>query len=264
MAARNGKRVQALGGAKNHCVVMPDADMSDAVKGLMGAGFGSAGERCMAISVAVAVGSDTADALVKHLAAEIDKLKVAPGDTKDAEMGPVITKAHRQKIIDYIDSGDQQGAALIKDGRAFSCQGNEQGFFVGPTLFDRVTPQMKIYKEEIFGPVLCVVRVGSMQEAIKLINSSQFANGSAIYTRDGASARQYVSGIEIGMVGVNVPIPVPMAFHSFGGWKNSLFGDTHVHGPEGVHFYTRLKTVTTRWSESGLTSENQFFMPTLQ
>ncbi|TNF65929.1 MAG: CoA-acylating methylmalonate-semialdehyde dehydrogenase [Gammaproteobacteria bacterium] len=262
-AAKNAKRVQALGGAKNHCIVMPDANMDDAVAGLMGAAYGSAGERCMAISVAVAVGEETADNLINQLSEQIDQLKVAPGDIEGAQMGPVITKAHREKIIGYVDLGVKEGAKLVKDGRSFTCSGHENGFFVGPALFDQVTPDMTIYKEEIFGPVLCVVRVGSLKEAIQLINHNQYANGVAIYTRDGASAREFASDIQVGMVGVNIPIPVPMAFHSFGGWKNSLFGDMSVHGPEGVRFYTRLKTVTSKWSASQLSSDNQFFMPTL-
>ncbi|MCF6776062.1 CoA-acylating methylmalonate-semialdehyde dehydrogenase [Thiotrichales bacterium 19X7-9] len=262
-AAKNAKRVQALGGAKNHCIVMPDANMDDAVAGLMGAAYGSAGERCMAISVAVAVGEETAGNLINQLSEQIDQLKVAPGDVEGAQMGPVITKAHREKIIGYVDLGVKEGAKLVKDGRSFTYSGHENGFFVGPALFDQVTPDMTIYKEEIFGPVLCVVRAGSLKEAIQLINHNQYANGVAIYTRDGASAREFASDIQVGMVGVNIPIPVPMAFHSFGGWKNSLFGDMSVHGPEGVRFYTRLKTVTSKWSASQLSSDNQFFMPTL-
>ncbi|WP_119344025.1 CoA-acylating methylmalonate-semialdehyde dehydrogenase [Facilibium subflavum] len=263
-AAKNGKRVQALGGAKNHCTVMPDANMDNAVNGLIGAAFGSAGERCMAISVAVAVGDATADKLVQKLSEKIEQLKVAPGDVADADMGPVITAEHRKRIINYIDLGIEQGATLIKDGRSFTYPGHEDGFFVGPALFDHVTPEMTIYQEEIFGPVLCVVRVKTLQEAIDLINQNSFANGATIYTNNGANARVYTDEIEIGMVGVNVPIPVPMAFHSFGGWKSSLFGDTHVHGPEGIHFYTRLKTITTRWHDGDSDLTNQLSMPTLQ
>jgi len=263
-ASKHGKRVQALGGAKNHCIVMPDADMDDATNGLMGAGYGSAGERCMAISVIVAVGNDTADKIISNLSKKIDTLKIAPGDIKGAEMGPVISKEHKEKIIDYINSGIEQGASLIKDGRNFSCKDFENGFFLGPTLFDNVKPDMTIYKEEIFGPVLSVVRVGSLKEAIALINKNQYANGTAIYTKDGASAREFSNEIQVGMVGINVPIPVPMSFHSFGGWKNSLFGSNGMHGAEAIHFYTRLQTVTAKWSSSDFTENNQFFMPTLQ
>tara|TARA_R110002049_G_scaffold10471_2_gene51459 strand:- start:435 stop:1943 length:1509 start_codon:yes stop_codon:yes gene_type:complete len=263
-ASKNGKRVQALGGAKNHCVLMPDANMNDATAGLMGAGFGSAGERCMAVSVIVAVGNDTANKIISSLSSKIDILKIAPGDVDGSEMGPVITKEHKDKIISYIDTGIEQGATLVKDGRKFTCKGHEKGFFVGPTLFDNVKPSMTIYKEEIFGPVLCIVRVGSLKEAIALINNNQYGNGTSIYTQDGASARQFSSEVEVGMVGINVPIPVPMAFHSFGGWKNSLFGTNGMHGLEGVRFYTRLKTITTKWDASSYTENNQFFMPTLQ
>jgi len=263
-ASKHGKRVQSLGGAKNHCIVMPDADMNDATNGLMGAGFGSAGERCMAISVVVAVGNETADKIVSNLSSKIETLKVAPGDIKGAEMGPVISKEHKEKIINYINSGIEQGASLIKDGRNFICPNYEKGFFLGPTLFDNVKPDMTIYKEEIFGPVLSVIRVGSLKEAISLINKNQHANGTAIYTKDGASARQFSYEIQVGMVGINVPIPVPMSFHSFGGWKNSLFGSNGMHGSEGVHFYTRLQTVTAKWDSSSFTENNQFFMPTLQ
>ncbi|MFZ9035676.1 MAG: CoA-acylating methylmalonate-semialdehyde dehydrogenase [Francisellaceae bacterium] len=259
-----GKRVQALGGAKNHCVVMPDADMDDAVDGLMGAAFGSAGERCMAISVAVAVGDKVADQLIERLSDKIDRLKVSAGVDKEAEMGPVITKRHQQNIAEYIDSGIKEGAKLIKDGRRLKVDGYENGYFVGPSLFDHVDETMRIYKEEIFGPVLSVVRVDSLVEALALINRNPYGNGSSIYTADGSSSRLFSSKVTTGMVGVNIPIPVPMAFHSFGGWKNSLFGDTHVHGSEGVHFYTRLKTITTKWVSRKQESQNPFMMPTLQ
>lgn len=262
-ASKNGKRVQSLGGAKNHCVVMPDSDINNVTSGLMGAAFGSAGERCMATSVVVAIGDQTANNLVSSLSEKIDKLIVAPGHIKGAEMGPLITEKHRQKIIDFIDLGIKQGAVLIKDGRSFKYKGCEQGFFVGASLFDYVTPEMDIYQKEIFGPVLCVVRVGNLKEAIDLVNNHEFANGSTIYTNNGTVAREYSSQVEVGMVGINIPIPVPMAFHSFGGWKNSLFGDTYMHGPEGIHFYTRLKTITTRWNQEK--SDYKYFsMPTLQ
>jgi len=242
-----GKRVQALGGAKNHMVVMPDADIGQAVDGLMGAAFGSAGERCMAISVAVAVGDETADALIKKLKSSIKKLRVAPYTDKKADMGPLITKAHLNKVNDYIDSGISEGAKLVTDGRGVKVRGHASGYFMGGCLFDNVTSSMKIYKEEIFGPVLSIVRVKTYNEAVKLINNHEFGNGTAIFTNNGGVARNFARDIKVGMVGINVPIPVPVAFNSFGGWKNSLFGDYHMHGEEGVRFYTRLKTITTRW-----------------
>ena len=244
-----GKRVQALGGAKNHMIVMPDADMGQAADALMGAGYGSAGERCMAISVAVPIGKETADKLVTELTPRVQSLKIGPSTDTDAEMGPVITKEHQRKVMGYIDAGVSEGADLVVDGRGFSLQGYEDGYFVGGTLFDRVTPDMTIYKEEIFGPVLSVVRSGSYAEAADLINTHQYGNGTAIFTRDGDAARSFAGKIEVGMVGINVPIPVPVAYHSFGGWKRSLFGDHSIYGPESVHFYTRLKTITTRWPE---------------
>jgi len=244
-----GKRVQALGGAKNHMIIMPDADMDKAADALMGAGYGSAGERCMAISVAVPIGEKTADTLVAKLKPRVEALKVGPATDKDAEMGPVITKAHKEKVEGYIDQGVAAGADLVVDGRGYSPQGYEDGYFVGGTLFDRVTTDMSIYKEEIFGPVLSVVRANDYQEAVDMINSHEYGNGTAIFTRDGDAAREFADKIEVGMVGVNVPIPVPVAFHSFGGWKRSSFGAHGMYGPEGVHFYTRLKTVTTRWPE---------------
>jgi malonate-semialdehyde dehydrogenase (acetylating)/methylmalonate-semialdehyde dehydrogenase len=242
-----GKRVQALGGAKNHMVVMPDADLDQAADALMGAGYGSAGERCMAISVAVPVGDKTADALVSRLKPRVESMKIGPATDSEAEMGPLITKAHQQKVLGYIDAGVGQGAELVVDGRGFKLQGYEHGYFVGGTLFDRVTTDMSIYREEIFGPVLSVVRATDYDHAIKMINDHEYGNGTAIFTRDGDTARDFADRIEIGMVGVNVPIPVPVAYHSFGGWKRSLFGDHSIYGPEGVHFYTRLKTVTSRW-----------------
>lgn len=242
-----GKRVQALGGAKNHMVVMPDADLDQAADALMGAGYGSAGERCMAISVAVPVGDKTADALIERLKPRVEKLKIGPATDNDAEMGPVITRQHRDKVLGYIDAGVREGADLVVDGRGFSLQGYENGYFVGGTLFDRVTTDMSIYRGEIFGPVLSVVRAGDYGDAVDMINRHEYGNGTAIFTRDGDAARAFSDDIEVGMVGVNVPIPVPVAYHSFGGWKRSLFGDHSIYGPEGVHFYTRLKTITSRW-----------------
>ena len=262
-ACERGKRAQALGGAKNHMVVMPDADLDLASDALLGAGYGSAGERCMAISVVVAVGEKTADALAARLVPQVKQLRISHSMDEKADMGPLVTAAHRERVLGYIDSGVSEGAELLVDGRGFALPGHEQGFFLGGSLFDRVTPAMKIYREEIFGPVLSVVRVADLGAAIDLINRHEFGNGCAIFTRDGRSARQFSNGIQIGMVGVNVPIPVPMAFHSFGGWKASLFGDHHVHGPEGVRFYTRQKTVTSRWPMP-TTGGADFMMPTMK
>ncbi len=259
--AAQGKRVQALGGAKNHMVVMPDADLDVTVDALMGAAYGSAGERCMAISVAVAVG-DIADDLVAMLADRVRALVVDQGMNPRAEMGPVVTGAHRDKIIAYIDAGVAEGAALVVDGREVKVAGLEQGFFLGGTLFDQVTPEMKIYKEEIFGPVLVVVRAADFATALDLVNTHEFGNGVAIFTRDGGVAREFGHRVKVGMVGINVPIPVPMAFHSFGGWKRSLFGDHHAHGPESVRFYTRHKALTQRWPTVGGGAE--FAMPTMK
>ncbi len=258
-----GKRVQALGGAKNHMIIMPDADRDQAGHALMGAGYGSAGERCMAISVAVPVGKATADALVAKLKPRVESLKIGPATDKDAEMGPVVTKMHRDKILGYIDSGVEQGAELVVDGRGFSLQGYENGYYVGGTLFDNVEPDMKIYKGGIFGPVLSVVRRDSFKDAVDLIHGHEYANGTAIFTRDGDAAREFADKIEVGMVGINVPIPVPVAYHSFGGWKRSLFGDHSIYGPEGIHFYTRLKTVTTRWP-AGIKGGAEFTFPSLK
>jgi malonate-semialdehyde dehydrogenase (acetylating)/methylmalonate-semialdehyde dehydrogenase len=258
-----GKRMQALGGAKNHMVIMPDADLDQAADALMGAGYGSAGERCMAISVAVPVGKETADALIAKLKPRVESLKIGPATDKDAEMGPVVTKMHRDKILGYIDSGVEQGAELVVDGRGFKLQGYEEGYYVGGTLFDHVEPDMKIYKEEIFGPVLSVVRRDSFKDAVDLIHGHEYANGTAIFTRDGDAAREFADKIEVGMVGINVPIPVPVAYHSFGGWKRSLFGDHSIYGPEGVHFYTRLKTVTTRWP-AGIKGGAEFSFPSVK
>ncbi len=256
-----GKRVQALGGAKNHMIVMPDADMDQAADALMGAGYGSAGERCMAISVAVPVGDKTADALVAKLKPRVEALQDRPRDRQGRRRwARSSSKAQRDKIVGYIDSGVEAGAELVVDGRGFKLQGYENGFFVGGTLFDRVKPDMKIYREEIFGPVLSVVRAGSYQDAVDLIHGHEYANGTAIFTRDGDAARDFADKIEVGMVGINVPIPVPVAYHSFGGWKRSIFGDHSIYGPEGVHFYTRLKTVTTRWP-AGIKGGAEFTFP---
>ncbi len=267
-ASAHGKRCQALGGAKNHCILMPDADMDMAASAIMGAAFGAAGERCMALSVVVAVGDDTADALNQRLNAQINAMRVGPGlvDGQENEMGPVISAPHRAKIADYIQSGVEQGATLRIDGRTLSVQGHPQGYFIGPTLFDNVTPEMKIYQEEIFGPVLSVVRVPDYQTAVTLINNHEYGNGTAIFTRDGETARQFCEEVQAGMVGVNVPIPVPMAFHSFGGWKRSIFGPLNVHGNDGVRFYTRMKTVTSRWPASVRLEHHtsSFVMPTLE
>lgn len=257
--ARNGKRVQALGGAKNHAVVLPDADLGFATEAIIGAGYGSAGERCMAISAVVAVG-EAGDPLIARLAERARRVAVGPGDKPDVEMGPVITCAARDRIKGYIDRGVAEGAELVVDGRNPGVAGD--GFFVGPTLFDRVQPSMAIYKDEIFGPVLSVVRVESLTEAIALINANEYANGTAIFTRSGHAARKFQQDIEVGMVGINVPIPVPMAFHSFGGWRASLFGDLNVHGMDGVRFYTRSKTVTSRWPDDGSAAPG-FHMPML-
>jgi malonate-semialdehyde dehydrogenase (acetylating) / methylmalonate-semialdehyde dehydrogenase len=246
-AAAAGKRCQALGGAKNHMVVMPDADMEQAADALVSAGYGSAGERCMAISVAVPIGDRTADALVERLLPRIQKLKVGPATDKDAEMGPLVTGQHRDRVVGFIEAGVREGAELVLDGRGISLQGYENGYFVGPTLFDRVTEDMSIYKQEIFGPVLSMVRARDYDHAARMINDHEYGNGTAIFTRDGDAARAFADSIEVGMVGVNVPIPVPVAYHSFGGWKRSLFGDHAIYGEEGVRFYTRLKTVTARW-----------------
>ncbi|QKY08574.1 CoA-acylating methylmalonate-semialdehyde dehydrogenase [Janthinobacterium lividum] len=257
-----GKRVQALGGAKNHMVVMPDADIPQTVDALMGAAFGSAGERCMAISVVVAVGN-VADQLVEALVPRIAALKITQGMDLTAEMGPVVTQVHKEKIAGYIAMGVKEGAKLVSDGRGFVLPGHENGFFLGGSLFDHVTPEMTIYKEEIFGPVLCIVRVPDFATALDLVNAHEYGNGTAIYTRDGNTAREYTHRVQVGMVGVNVPIPVPMAFHSFGGWKRSLFGDHHAHGPESVRFYTKQKAVTQRWPASTAAGA-EFAMPTLK
>jgi malonate-semialdehyde dehydrogenase (acetylating) / methylmalonate-semialdehyde dehydrogenase len=258
---QSGKRVQALGGAKNHMIVMPDADLDQAVDALMGAAYGSAGERCMAISVAVPVGKETADRLIDRLAPRVRALNIGPGSDDRNDMGPLITGAHRDKVRAYVDLGVEEGATLVVDGRGFKARDDEGGFFLGGCLFDHVSRGMRIYKEEIFGPVLSVVRAGSFEDALALVNDHEFGNGTAIFTRDGRTAREFLHRVRVGMVGVNVPIPVPMAFHSFGGWKRSLFGDHHMHGPEGVRFYTRYKTATVRWPV-GPSAGADFIMPT--
>lgn len=261
--AAHGKRVQALGGAKNHMVILPDADLDKAVDALMGAGYGSAGERCMAISVAVPVGEKTADALVERLAPRVRAIKIGPSTDAEAEMGPLVTGQHLAKVRSYIGQGVAEGAELVVDGRDFDLQGYENGFFLGGTLFDRVTADMTIYREEIFGPVLSVARVADYREAVGLVQAHEYGNGAAIFTRDGDAARDFADRIEIGMVGVNVPIPVPVASHSFGGWKRSLFGGHSIYGPEGIQFYTRLKTVTSRWQE-GIRAGAEFSFPSIK
>lgn len=258
---RRGKRVQALGGAKNHAVLMPDADLDNAVSALMGAAYGSCGERCMAISVVVCVGDQVADALVAKLVPQIQALKVGTGTECGMDMGPLVTAAQREKVLSYIEDGVAAGAELVLDGRNVSVVGHEQGFFLGGCLFDRVMPDMRIYREEIFGPVLCIVRVGSLEQAIQLINAHEYGNGTCIFTRDGEAARLFCEEVEVGMVGVNVPLPVPVAYHSFGGWKRSLFGDLHAYGPDGVRFYTRRKAITQKWPQRASHEAAQFAFP---
>lgn len=262
-ASEHGKRVQALGGAKNHMVVMPDADLEQAADALMGAAYGSAGERCMAISVAVAVGDQVADELIRRLQPRVANLRVGPASDPAAEMGPLVTREHLQKVSSYVDLGVAEGAQLVVDGRALRVDGYEQGFFLGGCLFDRVTSEMRIYREEIFGPVLVLVRTPDFESALKLVNDHEYGNGTAIFTRDGDTARSFASRVQVGMVGINVPIPVPIAYHSFGGWKRSLFGDIHMHGTEGVNFFTRLKTITTRWP-TGIRAGADFHMPVMK
>ena len=261
-ASAHGKRVQALGGAKNHMVVMPDADTRNAASALVGAAYGSAGERCMAISVAVAVG-EAGDRLIEAVRQQLAELKVAPGTVEGADMGPLVTREHLERVRGYVDLGVSEGATLVVDGRGLVVKGHEQGYYLGPCLFDEVQPGMRIYEEEIFGPVLCVLRVPDLDSALALVNAHEFGNGTAIFTASGEAARTFTQRVQCGMVGVNVPIPVPMAFHSFGGWKRSLFGPLHVHGPDGVRFYTRLKPVTSRWPTSAREGA-QFVMPTMK
>ncbi|MCW8920318.1 MAG: CoA-acylating methylmalonate-semialdehyde dehydrogenase [Sedimenticola sp.] len=258
-----GKRVQALGGAKNHAVVMPDADLDNAVNALMGAAYGSCGERCMAISVVVCVGDTVADQVVAKLADQLTHLKVRPGAEEGSEMGPLVTQVHLQKVRGYVDRGVEEGAQLVVDGRALQVAGYEKGFFLGGCLFDHVTPSMSIYREEIFGPVLCVVRADDLQKAMELIDDHEYGNGTCIFTRDGEAARYFSDHIKVGMVGVNVPLPVPVAYHSFGGWKRSLFGDLYAYGPDAVRFYTRRKTITQRWPSGALREGTRFSFPTL-
>jgi len=258
---RRGKRVQALGGAKNHAVVLPDADLDNTVNALMGAAYGSCGERCMAISVVVAVGDHVADAQVEKLVPKIEALKIGAGTSCGLDMGPLVTGAARDKVKGYIDAGVAQGAQLVVDGRSLVVPGCEAGFFVGGTLFDKVTPDMTIYQEEIFGPVLCIVRVNSLEDAMQLINDHEYGNGTCLFTRDGEAARLFCDEIEVGMVGVNVPLPVPVSYHSFGGWKRSLFGDLHAYGPDGVRFYTKRKTITQRWPQRATHEAAQFAFP---
>jgi len=262
-AAAHGKRCQAMGGAKNHMIVMPDADMDQAVDALIGAGYGSAGERCMAVSVAVPVGKKTADELVERLIPRVRALKVGPSTAADSEMGPLVTKEHLAKVKGYVDLGVKEGAKLRVDGRDLKLQGYEKGYFMGGCLLDEVTANMRVYKEEIFGPVLSVVRAKDFEEAARLPTEHEFGNGVAIFTRDGDAARDFAQRVQVGMVGVNVPIPVPLAFHTFGGWKSSAFGDTNQHGPEGVKFYTKIKTVTSRWP-TGIRKGAEFTIPTLR
>ncbi|MDE2453628.1 MAG: CoA-acylating methylmalonate-semialdehyde dehydrogenase [Burkholderiales bacterium] len=256
-----GKRVQALGGAKNHAVVMPDADIGNAVRAMMGAAFGSCGERCMAVPLIVAVGDATADAMIAGLKAEIAGMKVGPGTDNGNDMGPLVTKQHHEKVRGYVDQGVAEGAKLLVDGRGVKVPGHDGGYFIGPCLFDRVKPGMKIYQEEIFGPVLGIVRVASLDEAMRLIDEHEYGNGTCIFTRDGEAARHFSDHIEVGMVGINVPLPVPVAYHSFGGWKRSLFGDLSAYGPDAVRFYTKRKTITQRWPSAGVREGTVYSFP---
>ncbi len=261
--AANGKRVQAMGGAKNHAIIMPDADMDQVVNDLIGSAYGSAGERCMALPVAVPVGKDTADRLIAKLIPRVQSLKVGTSTDPDSDYGPVVSKAHMEKVRGYIDLAIKEGAKLVVDGRDFKLQGYENGFFIGGCLFDDVTPDMKTYKEEIFGPVLQIVRAKTFEEAIELPTKHQYGNGVAIFTRDGDAARSFASRVQVGMVGINVPVPVPLAYHTFGGWKRSAFGDTNQHGTEGVKFWTKVKTITSRWP-SGVKEGASFVIPTME
>ncbi|MDO9247915.1 MAG: aldehyde dehydrogenase family protein, partial [Phenylobacterium sp.] len=259
----HGKRVQAMGGAKNHGIILPDADLDQAVKDIIGAAHGSAGERCMALPVVVPVGAKTAQAVREKVLAEMETLKVGISSDPSAQYGPVVTAAHRQRVADYIQMGVDEGAELVADGRGFSLQGYEQGFFIGPTLFDQVKPTMRTYQEEIFGPVLQIVRAETFEEAVELPSRHQYGNGAAIFTRNGRAAREFAASVNVGMVGINVPIPVPVAYHTFGGWKRSAFGDANQHGMEGVKFYTKVKTVTARWPE-GASEDSAFVIPTMR
>jgi malonate-semialdehyde dehydrogenase (acetylating)/methylmalonate-semialdehyde dehydrogenase len=260
----HGKRVQAMGGAKNHAIIMPDADLDQVTNELIGAGYGSAGERCMAISVAVPVGEKTADALVAKLRPRVEALRVSTPTDPEADYGPMVTAAQKQRVIDYIDMGVKEGAELVVDGRGFKMQGYDKGFYLGGSLFDRVTPNMKTYKEEIFGPVLQIARAEDFDEAIALPSNHDYGNGVAIFTRDGDAAREFAAKVNVGMVGINVPIPVPLAYHTFGGWKRSAFGDVNQHGTEGVRFWTKIKTVTKRWPKGGVRENADFNIPTMK
>lgn len=262
-ATAAGKRCQALGGAKNHAIIMPDADLDNVVNSLLGAAFGSSGERCMALSVAVAIGDEIADQVIEKLQTEIKGLKYGAYSDQSNDFGPVITQAHKEKVLGYIDSAEQQGAKIVVDGRTAKVAGFEDGFYVGPTLIDAVTADMSSYKAEIFGPVLQVIRVQTMQQAMQLINDHEYGNGTCIYTRDGEAARYFSTHIQVGMVGINIPLPVPVSYHSFGGWKRSLFGDLSAYGPDGARFYTRRKTITQRWPSANIREGKQFSMPTL-
>jgi malonate-semialdehyde dehydrogenase (acetylating)/methylmalonate-semialdehyde dehydrogenase len=261
---QHGKRVQAMGGAKNHAIIMPDADLDQVTNELIGAGYGSAGERCMAISVAVPVGEKTADALVAKLKPRVEALRVGVPTASDSDYGPLVTAAHRQKVLDYIDMGVKEGAELVVDGRDFKMQGYDKGFYLGGSLFDRVTSSMKTYKEEIFGPVLQIARAHDFDEAIALPSNHDYGNGVAIFTRDGDAAREFTARVNVGMVGINIPIPVPLAYHTFGGWKRSAFGDVNQHGTEGVRFWTKIKTVTQRWPKGGVRENPDFNIPTMK
>jgi malonate-semialdehyde dehydrogenase (acetylating)/methylmalonate-semialdehyde dehydrogenase len=259
----HGKRVQCFGGAKNHMIVMPDADMDQAVDALVGAGYGSAGERCMAVSVAVPVGKNTADNLVDRLIPRVESLKIGPSTSTDADFGPLVTKQHLERVLGYVETGIKEGAKLKVDGRGFKMQGYENGFYMGGCLFDEVTPEMKIYKDEIFGPVLSVVRAKDYQEALDLPSKNEYGNGVAIFTRDGDAARDFAAKVDVGMVGINFAIPVPLAYYTFGGWKRSVFGDLNQHGPDSIRFYTKTKTVTSRWP-SGIKDGAEFVIPTMK
>jgi malonate-semialdehyde dehydrogenase (acetylating)/methylmalonate-semialdehyde dehydrogenase len=260
----NGKRVQAMGGAKNHAVILPDADLDQVVKDLVGSAFGSAGERCMALPVAVPVGKGLADELISRLLPEMEALRIGISTDRDAHYGPVVTQAHRDRIASYIQMGLDEGATLLRDGRGFALQGYEKGFFIGPSLFDNVTPDMRSYQEEIFGPVLQIMRADSFEEAVELPSKHQYGNGVALFTRNGQAAREFAARVNVGMVGINVPIPVPLAYHTFGGWKRSAFADHNQHGPEGVRFYTKVKTVTQRWPSTDRVEDSAFIIPTMR
>ena len=263
-ASANGKRCQALGGAKNHAIVMPDADIDNAVNQLIGAAFGSSGERCMALSVAIVVGDEVGNNFISKMKETMKTLKVGAYNERSNDFGPLITEAHRNKVASYIKSAEDQGATIAVDGRDIKVKGYENGFFLGATLIDNVTPSMTSYKEEIFGPVLQVIRANNMQEAMDIINDHEYANGTCIFTRDGEAARYFSDQIKVGMVGINIPLPVPVSYHSFGGWKRSLFGDLFAYGPDGVKFYTRRKTITQRWPSAGVREGKEFSMPTMK